>query len=118
GRERWALESLLTAFLLLLLPLAAHFLYQAKHECLFFNGTQWVRFLLRYIYDRQDFLRFDRDLRKFLALTALGEASAEKLNGDEHWLQYYKASVDHFCRYNYEVYKFKAAKREERLIGR
>ncbi|KAG8127288.1 hypothetical protein E2320_014215 [Naja naja] len=40
---------------LLLLP-AAHFLYQHKAECLFLNGTQRVRYLDRYIYNRQEYL--------------------------------------------------------------
>ncbi|XP_070599969.1 uncharacterized protein [Erythrolamprus reginae] len=32
----------------------AHFLVQMKHECRFLNGTQRVRYLYRYIYDRQE----------------------------------------------------------------
>uniref|UniRef100_A0A8C6XNW7 Ig-like domain-containing protein n=1 Tax=Naja naja TaxID=35670 RepID=A0A8C6XNW7_NAJNA len=91
GWERWALESLLTAFLLLT-PLAAHFLYQGKLECLFLNGTQRVRFLERHFYDRQEFARFDSDLGKFVAVTEFGK-----------WMQGRKAAVDYFCRHNYEV---------------
>ncbi|KAG8127223.1 putative MHC class II antigen protein [Naja naja] len=33
---------------------SAHFLHQAKAECLFLNGTQRVRYLQRYFYDRQE----------------------------------------------------------------
>uniref|UniRef100_A0A8C6VCX6 Ig-like domain-containing protein n=1 Tax=Naja naja TaxID=35670 RepID=A0A8C6VCX6_NAJNA len=90
GWERWALESLLTE----------------KAECYFYNGTQQVRFLARWFYDRQEFVRFDSDLGKFVAVTE-----------DEQILQYNKACVDSFCRHNYEVYNYEAAKREERLIG-
>ncbi|XP_026582006.1 HLA class II histocompatibility antigen, DRB1-15 beta chain-like, partial [Pseudonaja textilis] len=116
--ERWALESLLTAFLLLLLLLAAHFLLQEKSECIFLNGTQRVRLLDRFFYDRQEYVRFDSDLGKFVAVTALGEADADYWNGDKQIIQYRKAAVDFFCRYNYEVYNYEAAKREERVIGR
>ncbi|XP_026548979.1 HLA class II histocompatibility antigen, DRB1-4 beta chain-like, partial [Notechis scutatus] len=120
---QWALESLLTAFLLLLLlflllPLAAHFLYQAKHDCRFLNGTQRVRFLDRYFYDRQEHIRFDSDVGKFVAVTALGQPSADKWNSDKQWMQYKKAAVDRFCRHHYGVYNYEAAKREEQLIGR
>ncbi|ETE56970.1 hypothetical protein L345_17318, partial [Ophiophagus hannah] len=104
------------AFLLLLL--AAHFLMQEKHECRFLNGTQRVRFLLRYIYDRQEFVRFDSDLGKHVAIMALGEEAVDYWNRDKQFLQYMKASVDRFCRYNYKALNFKAAKREECVIGR
>uniref|UniRef100_A0A670ZT03 Ig-like domain-containing protein n=1 Tax=Pseudonaja textilis TaxID=8673 RepID=A0A670ZT03_PSETE len=114
--ERWALESLLTAFLLLLLLLAAHFLYQEKNECLFLNGTQRVRYLDRYFYDRQEIVRFDSDLGKHVAVTALGQADVDKWNSDEQWMQYQKAGVDFFCRYNYQGLSYKAAKREERMV--
>uniref|UniRef100_A0A8C6V6V4 Ig-like domain-containing protein n=1 Tax=Naja naja TaxID=35670 RepID=A0A8C6V6V4_NAJNA len=55
-------------------PLAAHFLVQWKSECRFLNGTQRVRYLYRYIYDRQEIVLFDSDLGKHVAVTALGEA--------------------------------------------
>ncbi|ETE55847.1 hypothetical protein L345_18444, partial [Ophiophagus hannah] len=79
---------------------------------------QRVRLLFRYFYDRQEYVRFDSDLGKFVAVTALGEASADYWNADEQLLQYMKASVDYFCRHNYERGIYEAAKREERTIGR
>ncbi|XP_026548331.1 HLA class II histocompatibility antigen, DRB1-4 beta chain-like, partial [Notechis scutatus] len=96
----------------------AHFLYQGKIECHFLNGTQRVRFLDRYFYDRQEYVRFDSDLGKFVAVTALGQPSADKWNSDEQILQYRKAGVDRFCRHNYEIGSYEAAKREERVVGR
>uniref|UniRef100_A0A670Z2N8 MHC class II beta chain N-terminal domain-containing protein n=1 Tax=Pseudonaja textilis TaxID=8673 RepID=A0A670Z2N8_PSETE len=96
----------------------AHFLVQWKAECLFLNGTQRVRFLDRYFYDRQEFVRYDSDLGKHVAVTALGEATADKWNGDKQWMQYKKAEVDRFCRRSYEIGSYEAAKREERTIGR
>ncbi|XP_015685128.1 HLA class II histocompatibility antigen, DRB1-4 beta chain-like, partial [Protobothrops mucrosquamatus] len=80
-----------------------HFLVQWKSECHFLNGTQRVRFLDRYFYDRQEFVRFDSARGEFEAVTALGKADAEAFNRDKHQLQYRKAQVDRFCRHNYEV---------------
>ncbi|XP_070792225.1 H-2 class II histocompatibility antigen, E-S beta chain-like [Pituophis catenifer annectens] len=96
----------------------AHFLYQTKSECRFLNGTQRVRFLDWDIYDRQEILYFDSDLGQFVAVTELGKVEADAWNRDERILQYKKASVDRFCRHNYWVYSYQAAKREERTIGR
>ncbi|KAM6472460.1 H-2 class II histocompatibility antigen, E-S beta chain-like isoform 1-T1 [Liasis olivaceus] len=81
----------------------AHFLYQAKGECHFFNGTQRVRFLSRGIYDRQETDRFDSDLGKFVAVTPLGQPDADYWNRDKDYIQYLKDQVDSFCRNNYEV---------------
>ncbi|KAG8127284.1 putative MHC class II antigen protein, partial [Naja naja] len=91
---------------------------EGKLECLFLNGTQRVRFLERHFYDRQEILRFDSDLGKFVAVTALAEAQADAFNRDKQRLQYNKASVDRFCRNNYEALNYEAAKREERMAGR
>ncbi|XP_026546633.1 SLA class II histocompatibility antigen, DQ haplotype C beta chain-like isoform X2 [Notechis scutatus] len=97
----------------------AHFLYQGKGECSFLNWTQRVRYLLRFFYNRQEFVRFDSDLGKFVAVMAFGEADADCWNKGEHLLQYLKAEVDRFCRRrNYEALNFGAAKREERMVGR
>ncbi|XP_058028340.1 H-2 class II histocompatibility antigen, E-S beta chain-like isoform X2 [Ahaetulla prasina] len=81
----------------------AHFLYQTKSECRFFNGTQRVRFLDWDIYDRQEIVRFDSDRGKFVAITELGKAAAANWNSDKVYLQSRKAAVDSFCWYNYGV---------------
>uniref|UniRef100_A0A0B8RQ48 MHC class II antigen n=1 Tax=Philothamnus irregularis TaxID=1899461 RepID=A0A0B8RQ48_9SAUR len=96
----------------------AHFLFQEKFECRFLNGTQRVRLLQRQFYDRQEFVRFDSDLGKFVAVTPLAQPDVDKWNKDEVELQYRKARVDSFCRHNYGALNFQAAKKEERLIGR
>ncbi|XP_032065716.1 H-2 class II histocompatibility antigen, E-S beta chain-like isoform X2 [Thamnophis elegans] len=92
----------------------AHFLYQEKVECRFLNGTQRVRFLDRHFYDRQEYVRFDSDLGKFVAVTELGKEDADYWNSDKQLLQYTKAQVDSLCRHNYRVYSYK----DERVIGR
>ncbi|XP_026549187.1 H-2 class II histocompatibility antigen, I-E beta chain-like [Notechis scutatus] len=102
----------------LLLLIAAHFLVQWKSECLFLNGTQRVQYLFKEMYDRQEFVRFDSDFGKFVAVTAFGKADADIWNSNEQIMQYQKAAVDFFCRHNYEVNSYKAPKREERAIGR
>uniref|UniRef100_A0A670ZTI5 Ig-like domain-containing protein n=1 Tax=Pseudonaja textilis TaxID=8673 RepID=A0A670ZTI5_PSETE len=82
------------------------FLLQQKSECHFLNGTQWVQYLDRYFYDRQEFVCFDSDLGKHVAITALGEVYAETMNSDKQIMQYQKARVDRFCRHNYEALNY------------
>ncbi|XP_060546181.1 H-2 class II histocompatibility antigen, E-S beta chain-like isoform X3 [Pantherophis guttatus] len=96
----------------------AHFLHQMKSECHFLNGTQRLQFLARWFYDQQEFVRFDSNLGKFVAVTSLGQPDADKWNRDKFTLQIAKADVDRFCRHNYGVYNYEAPKREERVIGR
>ncbi|KAK9405228.1 DLA class II histocompatibility antigen DR-1 beta chain-like [Crotalus adamanteus] len=81
----------------------AHFLYQTKHECSFLNGTRRVRFLQRYFYDRQEYLRFDSARGEFEAVTALGKVDARAWNRNQRLLLDAKASVDYFCRANCEA---------------
>ncbi|XP_032094606.1 H-2 class II histocompatibility antigen, E-S beta chain-like isoform X2 [Thamnophis elegans] len=95
----------------------AHFLHQWKHECRFLNGTQRARFLYREFYDRQEILRFDSHLGKFVALTELGKVDAERFNSDKQLLPTIKAEVDSVCRHNYEVNSYKTSK-DKRAIGR
>ncbi|XP_007445362.1 H-2 class II histocompatibility antigen, A beta chain-like, partial [Python bivittatus] len=83
----------------------AHFLYQTKAECHFFNGTQRVRYLYRQFYDRQEYVRFDSDVGKDVAVTEFGQPDADYWNSRQEILQRARAEVDRFCRYNYEVAK-------------
>ncbi|KAM6436395.1 H-2 class II histocompatibility antigen, E-S beta chain-like isoform 2-T2 [Liasis olivaceus] len=95
----------------------AHFLYQSKSDCHFFNGTQRVRFLDRDIYDRQEFVRFDSDVGKFVAVTPLGQPDADYWNSRQEILQDARAAVDSFCRCHYGAFTYQAEK-TRRLIGR
>ncbi|XP_070586914.1 H-2 class II histocompatibility antigen, E-S beta chain-like isoform X2 [Erythrolamprus reginae] len=90
----------------------AHFLLQGKVECRFLNGTQRVRYLYRYFYDRQEIVRFDSDRGEFEALTEFGKVTADAWNRDKFILQDAKAAVDYFCRNNYGVFQ------RGRVIGR
>ncbi|XP_063152199.1 H-2 class II histocompatibility antigen, E-S beta chain-like [Candoia aspera] len=82
----------------------AHFLAQVKDECHFLNGTQQVRYLYRFMYDWQEFVRFVSDLGKFVAVTELGQPDADAWNSLQDYLQDQRASVDRFCGHNYGVY--------------
>ncbi|XP_063152236.1 H-2 class II histocompatibility antigen, E-S beta chain-like [Candoia aspera] len=88
----------------------AHFLFQFKSECHFLNGTQRVRYLYRHFYDWQETDLFDSDLGKFVAVTELGQPDADPWNSNKVYMQYLRAAVDRFCRHNYGVYNYQAAK--------
>ncbi|XP_071881021.1 class II histocompatibility antigen, B-L beta chain-like [Anas platyrhynchos] len=74
-------------------------------ECHYLNGTEQVRFLLRYIYNQQQFVHFDSDLGHFVADTELGKTSADKWNSLPEEMEQRRDEVDRFCRHNYKVYE-------------
>ncbi|CAM4656175.1 unnamed protein product [Lepidochelys olivacea] len=106
--SRWA-GALLVTLTVLRTHLAhctepeGRFLHQAKRDCLFTNGTERVRFLDRYIYDRQQFVHFDSEVGVFVGETAVGRRWAEYWNKDPAFLAERRAAVDTFCRHNYGV---------------
>ncbi|NXF88423.1 HB2L protein, partial [Eubucco bourcierii] len=75
----------------------------SEHECKFFNGTERVKYIYRFIYNRQQYLHFDSDLGIFVADLPVGEASAKHFNNQPDILEYSKAAVNTYCRRNYEV---------------
>ena len=92
----------------------AHFLYQGTHECYFeSNGSEAgsepssppppprLRFLLRYFYDRQEYLRFDSERGEYEAVTPLGEFDARYFNSRKKILDDTQRNVGSFCRHNY-----------------
>ncbi|XP_057650328.1 H-2 class II histocompatibility antigen, E-D beta chain-like [Chionomys nivalis] len=98
-----------TVALMVLSPPAAlvrdprpHFLLQLKGECHYLNGTERMRTVTRFIYNQEEFARFDSDIGKFLAVTELGQPIAEDLNSQKDVLDNYRASVDR-CRNNYQL---------------
>ncbi|XP_069737500.1 class II histocompatibility antigen, B-L beta chain-like isoform X3 [Phaenicophaeus curvirostris] len=102
------------AVLVALVALGAHgaagdesrgfFEYQFKGDCCFTNGTERVRLVQRYIYNREQFVHFDSDVGVYVADTPLGEHDAKYFNSQEDILETMRAEVDRFCRHNYEVY--------------
>ncbi|KAL8213519.1 UNVERIFIED_CONTAM: hypothetical protein K2H54_066402 [Gekko kuhli] len=85
-------------------PAAAHFLAQWKSECRFADGTAGeVRYLLRYVYGREEVVRFDSRRGEFEGLTPLGEPAARDWNSQKEILDDARAAVDYFCHGNYGV---------------
>uniref|UniRef100_A0A2K6DRU8 Major histocompatibility complex, class II, DR beta 5 n=1 Tax=Macaca nemestrina TaxID=9545 RepID=A0A2K6DRU8_MACNE len=63
-----------------LMVLSPRFLEQAKCECHFFNGTERMQYLNRYIHKREENLRFHSDVGEFQAVTQLERPVAENWN--------------------------------------
>ncbi|XP_072498248.1 H-2 class II histocompatibility antigen, E-S beta chain-like isoform X2 [Notamacropus eugenii] len=82
-----------------------HFMEQRKVECHFVNGTEHVRYVLRCIHNREEILRFDSDVGKFVALTELGRPEAEYWNSQKNILKYRQDQVNTYCRPNYQAVK-------------
>ncbi|XP_065510900.1 class II histocompatibility antigen, B-L beta chain-like [Caloenas nicobarica] len=79
------------------------FQHLGEAECQFTNGTEQVRFVQRYLYNRQQLVHFDSDLGIFVADTPLGEPEAKYWNSQPDLLEQRRAEVDTFCRHNYGV---------------
>lgn len=77
---------------------------QMKLECHFVNGTEHVQFVWRLIYNRQEILRFDSHVGKFVALTELGRPIAELMNSLLEALEQARAQVAR-CKDNYRLLK-------------
>ncbi|XP_062043409.1 HLA class II histocompatibility antigen, DQ beta 1 chain [Lepus europaeus] len=79
------------------------FVFQFKGLCYFTNGTQRVRSVNRYIYNREEFVRFDSDVDEYLAVTELGRPDAKNWNSQPDILERTRAEIDTVCRHNYEI---------------
>ncbi|KAM7135620.1 SLA class II histocompatibility antigen, DQ haplotype C beta chain-like isoform 1-T1 [Molossus nigricans] len=77
------------------------FVLQFKGQCYFTNGTQRVRHVVRYVYNQEEYLRYDSDVGKFLVVTELGRPDAEYCNGQKDVLEETRAELDRVCRNNY-----------------
>ncbi|NXC37182.1 HB2J protein, partial [Campylorhamphus procurvoides] len=73
-------------------------------ECHFINGTERVRFVERYIYNREQLMQLDSDLGYHVGDTPFGELWARAANSDPQWMEYQRSTVDRHCRHNYEVF--------------
>ncbi|NXV69494.1 HB2C protein, partial [Molothrus ater] len=78
------------------------FQWMHKADCLFINGTEKVRLVVRFIYNREQFLMFDSDVGHFVGFTPLGEKNAKMWNSDPAIMEFMRAHVDR-CRHNYEI---------------
>lgn len=80
-----------------------HFLEQFKAECHFTNGTERVRFLDRYFYNGEEYVRFDSDVGEYRPVTELGRPIAQGWNSQKDIMERTRAEVDTVCRHNYGV---------------
>uniref|UniRef100_A0A286XH36 Major histocompatibility complex, class II, DQ beta 1 n=1 Tax=Cavia porcellus TaxID=10141 RepID=A0A286XH36_CAVPO len=78
------------------------FVLQFKGLCYYTNGTQQVRLVTRYIYNREEYARFDSALGEYRAVTELGRPDAEYWNSQKDVLEQTRAELDTVCRHNYE----------------
>ncbi|XP_067169748.1 class II histocompatibility antigen, B-L beta chain-like [Apteryx mantelli] len=81
-----------------------YFLEMGKSECQYLNGTERVRFLDRYIHNRQQDVHFDSDVGVFVADIPLGEPDAKYWNSQPDIIEEERAKVDTYCRHNYGVF--------------
>lgn len=77
-------------------------MYQFKGQCYYSNGTQQVRMVTRYIYNREEFVRFDSAVGEYRAVTELGRPDAEYWNSQKDTLERTRAELDTVCRENNE----------------
>nr|NP_001108277.1 uncharacterized protein LOC100137661 precursor [Xenopus laevis]AAI57470.1 LOC100137661 protein [Xenopus laevis] len=82
-----------------------NYVFQAKGQCYFRNGTDNVRLLERYISNQEEFVYFDSDEGLFIAKNDFGEVQADHLNSQKEILEQYRAAVDTVCRHNYQIFK-------------
>nr|XP_020725108.1 boLa class II histocompatibility antigen, DQB*0101 beta chain-like [Odocoileus virginianus texanus] len=80
-----------------------NFIVQFLGLCYFTNGTERVRSVNRYIYNREELLRFDSDVNEYRAVNPLGRPEAEHWNSQKDILERTRAEVDTVCRHNYEL---------------
>ncbi|XP_059693711.1 class II histocompatibility antigen, B-L beta chain-like [Haemorhous mexicanus] len=72
-------------------------------ECHFTNGTEKVRFVQRYIYNRLQYVMFDSDVGHHVGFTPYGEYNAKRWNNDPEWMEDQRTAVDRYCRHNYPI---------------
>ncbi|OXB51308.1 UNVERIFIED_CONTAM: hypothetical protein H355_000961 [Colinus virginianus] len=82
---------------------SAFFQWGASIECHFLNGTERVRFVVRHIYNRQQYVHFDSDVGLFVADTLLGERSAALFNAQPDVLEKNRAAAEMLCGHNYGI---------------
>ncbi|XP_060045548.1 HLA class II histocompatibility antigen, DQ beta 2 chain [Erinaceus europaeus] len=79
------------------------FLVQFKGQCYFTNGTERVRLVTRYVYNQEEYARFDSDVGRYVAVTELGRPDVEYWNGQQDILEQTRAELDTVCKHNYPM---------------
>ncbi|KAM7319216.1 hypothetical protein ACRRTK_022328 [Alexandromys fortis] len=78
------------------------FVFQYRSQCYYTNGTQHIRLVNRYFYNREEYVRYDSEVGEHRAVTELGRPDAEYWNSQKEIMERKRAAVDTVCRYNYE----------------
>ncbi|TRZ05064.1 hypothetical protein HGM15179_022043, partial [Zosterops borbonicus] len=78
--------------------------FLGKFECYYINGTEKVRYVHRYFYNREQLVHFDSDVGHYVGDTPLGERWAKCWNNDPGFIESQRTSVDWLCRHNYKCY--------------
>ncbi|NXR48852.1 2B19 protein, partial [Hippolais icterina] len=79
------------------------FQFMGKFECHFINGMEKVRFMHRYIYNREQIVMFDSDVGHYVGFTPLGEKWARDWNSNPVVMERQQTAVDIVCRPNYKI---------------
>uniref|UniRef100_A0A8C8AAF3 Ig-like domain-containing protein n=1 Tax=Otus sunia TaxID=257818 RepID=A0A8C8AAF3_9STRI len=72
-------------------------------ECHYLNGSQRVRYVQRYIHNREQYAHFDSNVGLHVPNAPLGELQAKHYNSQPQFMEQRRAEVDMFCRHNYKV---------------
>ncbi|XP_063095165.1 rano class II histocompatibility antigen, A beta chain-like [Cavia porcellus] len=88
------------------------FVYQYKCLCYFTNGTQQVRHVDRYIYNREEFVGYDSAVGEHRAVTELGRSWAEDFNSQKDFMERKRAELDTVCKHNYELEELSSLRRQ------
>ncbi|NWI87138.1 HB2L protein, partial [Pitta sordida] len=78
------------------------FQWMGKVECHFINGINCVRFMVRQIYNREQYLHFDSDVGEYVGDTPYGEIQARYRNSQPEFMECAWTAVDWYCRNNYK----------------
>ncbi|XP_007949631.2 HLA class II histocompatibility antigen, DQ beta 1 chain [Orycteropus afer afer] len=87
------------------------FVFQGKCRCFFINGTERVKYVKRYIYNRMEVVRFDSDVGDYVPVTEVGRRSAEYWRSQKDVLERDRAELDTVCRHNYQIETFTTFRR-------
>ncbi|XP_074386118.1 uncharacterized protein LOC141725863 [Zonotrichia albicollis] len=69
-----------------------------KSECYFINGTEKVRYVQGFVYNRDQFIMFDSEAGHFVGFTRYGEKLTKRWNSNAVFMEDRRTAVDWFCR--------------------
>ncbi|NWV97500.1 HB22 protein, partial [Machaerirhynchus nigripectus] len=86
-----------------------------KAECRFIYSTEQVRFVKRFIHNREQFMLFDSGVGHYVGDSLDGEKVARYWTSNPEGMEYRRAAVDRHCWHNYELSRpFLMGRRGER----